>query len=84
VADCLTAGVPVIVTGVGAARELPRGSVVPVERDVSPHGLADRIGGLLASVERRLALSAAGRAWAADATIERAAAALAGALAQTP
>jgi hypothetical protein len=55
--------------------------VVPVERDVSPHGLADRIEGLLASVERRLALSAAGRAWAAEETIERAATALLSALA---
>jgi glycosyltransferase involved in cell wall biosynthesis len=81
VADCLTAGVPTIVTGVGAARELPRGSVVPVERDVSAHGLADRIAGLLESVERRLALSAAGRAWAAEASIERAAAAIATTLA---
>ena len=53
VGDCLAAGVAVIVTRIGAARDLPDDAVVGVHPSVSAGDLASVIGDLLADTERR-------------------------------
>ena len=60
VAQCLAAGVPTIVTNIGSARELPDGTALRVEADVSARELADSIIELIRSPDRRKALAAAG------------------------
>jgi glycosyltransferase involved in cell wall biosynthesis len=64
VADCLGAGVPVIVSDVGSFSELPDDAVLKVRRDITPHELADTISSLMDDVKRRAAMSAAGVAYA--------------------
>jgi glycosyltransferase involved in cell wall biosynthesis len=64
VGDCLAAGVAVIVTRIGAARDLPDDAVVGVHPSVSAGDLAAVIGDLLADTERRRALAAAARGYA--------------------
>ena len=80
VADCLAAGLPTVVTRLGAARELPDGATVKVAPDVSPEGLAAEIGGLLADGARREAMAQAAVAHAEAHGFDAAAAALAAAL----
>ena len=77
IADCLAAGVPTIAAAVGSARELPTDVVVRVERDATPAALAGTVSGLLRDVDARIALTAAGRRWAREHSIEQAAAAIA-------
>ena len=74
--DCFAAGVPTIVTAIGAAREIPQGAAVGVPADVSPPALATAIDALLSDTHRRAALSAGALAHAANHTYAAAAAAL--------
>ena len=74
--DCLAAGVPTIVTGIGAARELPADAVVSVPSAVTADELADAIASLLDDATRRDELARAGRAFAATRTFEAAASAI--------
>ena len=61
----LAHGVPTIVTDIGAASELPDEVVVKVAPGIADLELADVIDALVADVERRRALSAAARRFAA-------------------
>ena len=66
VADCLAAGAALVVTGIGAARDLPDTGVVSVSPDVSAGALAAVVSDLLDDPARRSALAAAARSYAAD------------------
>jgi glycosyltransferase involved in cell wall biosynthesis len=66
VADCLAAGVPTVVSALGAARELPDEVVVKVDRDVTAAALAETLRALLADDARRRRLREAGIAYARD------------------
>jgi glycosyltransferase involved in cell wall biosynthesis len=66
VADCLAAGAVLVVTGIGAGRDLPDTAVVRVNADVPPAELAAVVAGLLDDPERRTALATAGREYAAQ------------------
>jgi glycosyltransferase involved in cell wall biosynthesis len=59
VGDCLAAGLPTVVTRLGAARELPDDATVKVDRDVPPAALAAVVASLLADPGRRATMSAA-------------------------
>jgi glycosyltransferase involved in cell wall biosynthesis len=61
IGDCLAAGIPTIVTGIGWARELPDEAVVRVAPRISPAALARVLLELLRDKDRRARLSAA--AW---------------------
>jgi glycosyltransferase involved in cell wall biosynthesis len=61
VADCLGAGTAVVVTGIGAARELPAGAVVSVSPAVAGAELGAVIADLLCDPARRAGLARAGR-----------------------
>jgi glycosyltransferase involved in cell wall biosynthesis len=61
VADCLGAGTAVIVTGVGAARELPSDAVVPVRPTIADTELGHVIAELLLDPGRRGELARGGR-----------------------
>ena len=76
IGDCLAAGLPTVVTGIGANRALPPDVVVAVPPDVDAAGLASVIDELLGSEARRLALGAAADAYAEAHTFEVAADAL--------
>jgi glycosyltransferase involved in cell wall biosynthesis len=71
IAQTLAAGVPTVVTDIGASRELPDSAVVKIHRDITPLELADEIVGLLRSPERWAALSWAGRRYAAEHSYDR-------------
>jgi glycosyltransferase involved in cell wall biosynthesis len=66
VGDCLAAGVPTIVTAIGAARDLPDDAVVKVPSDIDAPALAARITALLDDAGARAALHERARAYAAD------------------
>jgi glycosyltransferase involved in cell wall biosynthesis len=68
VADCLSAGVPTVVTDVGWTSELPATAVSKVPLDVGPEQLKSRMAELLASSSRRQAIGSAAQACAAAAT----------------
>jgi glycosyltransferase involved in cell wall biosynthesis len=76
VSECLAAGVPTIVTGLGAARELPDDCVVKVDQDIEPGALASEIARLLASPEKQQRLSEASQAQAHQHSFAHAARAL--------
>ncbi len=76
IGDCLAAGVPTIVTGIGASRELPTSAVVAVAGEVSAPDLGRVIGRLLASEDERQERSKAALAHAAGNTFAVAADAL--------
>ena len=76
VGDCLAAGIPTVVTGIGAARDLPDRAVRKVGAGVTAAELATVIAGLLDDDGRRRAMSDAARAYARENTFEVAAAAL--------
>lgn len=76
VGDCLTAGVPTIVSALGAARDLPDEAVTKVDAAADAETLADTIIGLLRSAERRQALQEGARRYAADRSFANAANAL--------
>lgn len=59
VMDALSAGVPCVVTGLGAMRELPEDAVVTVPADVDAAGLAAALVPVLQDHERRAAMRAA-------------------------
>jgi len=84
VGDCLAAGVPTIVTDLGAAAELPEDVAVKLPVDISPEHLASTVSALLGDPARRRALSAKARAYAQDHTFERVAAGLAEILLDRP
>jgi glycosyltransferase involved in cell wall biosynthesis len=61
VADCLGAGGAVVVTGIGAARELPAGAVVAVTPTIAGDELGAVVADLLVDPARRVELARAGR-----------------------
>jgi glycosyltransferase involved in cell wall biosynthesis len=65
VADCLASGAVPIVSGIGAGRDLPADGVISVGPAVTAGALATIVADLLGDPERRRALAAAGRAYAA-------------------
>jgi glycosyltransferase involved in cell wall biosynthesis len=71
VAHCLAAGIPVIVTAIGSAKELPDDCAVKVERDVTPAELADDIRVLLGDDARRASMREAGLRYAREHSFER-------------
>jgi glycosyltransferase involved in cell wall biosynthesis len=66
VADCLASGAAVVVTGIGAGRDLPDTGVERVGSDVSALELATRVSDLLADPARRAKLASAAREYAAE------------------
>lgn len=64
VGDCLSEGVPVVVSAVGAQRELPADAVVHVPGDVRPHELADILHRILTDRPWQDRLSEGGRSFA--------------------
>ena len=76
IGDCLAAGLPTVVTDIGANRALPRDAVVPVVPDADVTELAQVLGGLLGDERRRRELGAAARAHATAHTFDVAAEAL--------
>ena len=77
VAEALAAGVPTIVTDVGAAGDLPDAAAVKVPAHAAPAVLAIAVGNLLDDPAALAARSAAARAWAATRTFPMVAAELA-------
>jgi len=73
IGDCLAAGVPTIVTAIGASRSLPRDAVVAVAPAIDPADLGDLLISLLDSPERRTALGAAAVTYATANTFRHAA-----------
>jgi UDP:flavonoid glycosyltransferase YjiC (YdhE family) len=80
IGDTLAAGVPTVVTAIGANRSLPADAAAPVPPDVTAETLAGELRSLLTDEPRRRALSAAARRHAATATFAAAADALVAAL----
>lgn len=76
IGDCLTSGLPTIVTDIGANRALPRDAVLPVAVDVDVDGLSTALGGVLDDDRRRRALSRGARVYAEAHTFDAAADAL--------
>src|SRR5439155_10233086 len=66
VADCLAAGTVLIVTGIGAGRDLPADAVVSVNPSVPPGELAVLIADLLGDADRRHGLAVRAREYAAQ------------------
>jgi glycosyltransferase involved in cell wall biosynthesis len=66
VADCLAAGAVLVVTGIGAGRDLPDAAVVRVSPVIAPAALATVVADLLGDPERRTALADAARRYAAQ------------------
>jgi glycosyltransferase involved in cell wall biosynthesis len=64
VADCFASGVPTVVSGLGATRELPGSAVVKVAVGSTASELATELVTLLRNEERWETLAAAGRAYA--------------------
>jgi glycosyltransferase involved in cell wall biosynthesis len=73
VADCLGAGTAVVVTGIGAARELPADAVVAVGPSVAGEELGAAIADLLLDPARRGELARAGREYASECSFAAAA-----------
>jgi glycosyltransferase involved in cell wall biosynthesis len=65
VGECLVAGVPVIVSDIGWAHELPGGCVVKVAPDLADDAFGDLLAGLLRDDVRREQLVRAARAYGA-------------------
>ncbi|HEX7168037.1 MAG TPA: glycosyltransferase [Acidimicrobiales bacterium] len=76
VGDCLTAGVPTVITAIGPARDLPDDAVAKVEPGAAAADIAAVVADILDSPARRRAMSDAARRYAADHSFARAAAAL--------
>jgi glycosyltransferase involved in cell wall biosynthesis len=64
VGECMVAGVPLIVSDLGWVRDLPPDSVARIAPDATPLELAQLLGDLLGSADRRRALAEAGLAHA--------------------
>ena len=71
VTRCLAAGVPVIVSAIGSAKELPDDCALKVERHVAPRELADTIERLLNDDVLRAAMREAGLRYARAHSFER-------------
>jgi glycosyltransferase involved in cell wall biosynthesis len=80
IGDTLAAGVPTVVTAIGANRGLPAEAVVAVPSDVTAERLAHELRSLLTDEARRRAMATAARGHAATATFAAAADALLSAL----
>jgi glycosyltransferase involved in cell wall biosynthesis len=76
VADCLAAGVPTVVSAIGAAEELPDAVVVKVPTAAGAGEIAEVIAGLLDDAEAQRRVSEAARDHAAENGFDRAAALL--------
>ena len=76
VGDCLAAGLPTVVTDIGANRALPRDAVVPVAADADSACLSIVLGELLDDARRRRELGRRARAYADAHTFDVAADAL--------
>jgi glycosyltransferase involved in cell wall biosynthesis len=76
VADCLAAGVPTVVSAIGAAGELPHDAVETVAAGASPADIAVVLGRLLDDLRAKDRLTQAARAHAATNGFDRSAAAL--------
>lgn len=59
-ADCLAAGLPLVTTALGSARDLPSDAAVLVDAHYDSERLAAVLGGLLDDADRRRALAGAG------------------------
>ena len=84
VAETLAAGIPTVVTDLGTFSEYPDDVVVKVAPGISAEELGGVLADLLGDPERRAALAAAGRAYAARHSYESAAATLVEALVGRP
>jgi glycosyltransferase involved in cell wall biosynthesis len=84
VADCLAAGVPTVVSDVGAHTELPGGVAMRVSADVDSYDLGEEIANLLLDPPRREGLSCAGRGYAESSSFAVAAEGLTRALKAAP
>jgi glycosyltransferase involved in cell wall biosynthesis len=73
VMDCLAAGVPTVVTRLGAAAELPDECVVKVDRDVTARTLGQKLIEVLADADARKRLAVAAQEYARANSFERAA-----------
>jgi glycosyltransferase involved in cell wall biosynthesis len=73
VGDCLAAGVPTVVTAVGAARELPDQAVVKVAPDIRPDLLGHTLLALLDDAHRRASMQAAAQDFAREHSFDHAA-----------
>ena len=73
VGNCFASGVPTVVTGIGAARDLPDDAVAKVPIDVTPEGLAAILADLLENQPRRTDMAAAARTVAHQHSFEQAA-----------
>jgi len=71
ITDCLAAGIPTVVTGIGSAAELPNECVVKVDRDIGARALARELKALLGDEDRRSRLADAAREYARCNTFER-------------
>jgi len=69
--DCFSAGVPVITTDLGAARELPDSCVVKVPVDIMPDTLADLVTTLVADTDMSRSLASAAQAYATHRSFAR-------------
>jgi glycosyltransferase involved in cell wall biosynthesis len=77
IGDCLTAGVPTVVTAIGPNRAIPTDAAVGVPAGADASIVAGELRSLLTSTDRRAALSAGARRYAAAHSFRRAAEALA-------
>jgi glycosyltransferase involved in cell wall biosynthesis len=71
VSDCLAAGVPTVVTAVGAARELPDEAVVKVSPDIPADALGEVLLELLDDASRRASMRAVAERFAKEHSFER-------------
>lgn len=78
IADCLTHGVPVIVSDLGSARELPDEVAYSIDVRADAHEVADRVSELLNDPARLSAMSAAGQRMADERSFASAAADIVG------
>jgi glycosyltransferase involved in cell wall biosynthesis len=76
VADCLAAGIPTIVTAIGAHAELPAGVTVQVPAGTNAHELAGHLGTLLSDRALQTSLSRSALEYAGTSSFSAAAGAL--------
>jgi glycosyltransferase involved in cell wall biosynthesis len=76
VCECLSAGVPTVVSAIGWMAEIPSDAVCAAAPDCDGSTLADVVRSLLSTEGRRAALGEAGRRWAEERTFDVTAAAL--------
>ena len=84
VADCLSAGVPTVVTGIGGQRELPDNAVRKVPPGAAPELIGGVIAELVADGQLRRGMSDGARTFAQSASFASAAEALGSVLRKSP